>query len=62
MARSAGSPTPASAISASHRIGSTSFVTRFDMPIWVSQAGLAQDTDPSDTVGFRWLFSFVPAL
>ncbi len=49
-------------ISASHRIGSTSFVTRFDVPIWVSQAGLAQDTDPSDTVGFRWLFSFAPAI
>ena len=49
-------------VSASHRIGSTSFVTRFDVPLWVSQAALAQDTGPSDPVGFRWLFSFVPAI
>lgn len=48
-------------VSASHRIGQTSFVTRFDMPLFVSQAGLAQDTDPTDQVGFRWLFSFAPA-
>jgi hypothetical protein len=31
------------------------------MPLFVSQAGLAQDTDPADQVGFRWLFSFAPA-
>lgn len=49
-------------VSASHRIGTTSFVTRFDFPLFVSEAGLAQDADPSDTVGFRWLFSFAPAL
>jgi hypothetical protein len=49
-------------VSASHRIGQTSFVTRFDMPLYVSHATMAQDTDPSGEVGFRWLFSFVPAL
>jgi len=49
-------------VSAAHRIGTTSFVTRFDFPLFVSEAGLAQDSDPSDTVGFRWLFSFAPAL
>ena len=49
-------------ISASHRIGSTSFVTRFDVPIFVSEATLAQDSDPGDQVGFRWLFSFAPAI
>jgi len=49
-------------VSASHRIGQTSFVTRFDVPLYVSQASLAQDTDPTDQVGFRWLFSFAPAL
>lgn len=49
-------------VSASHKIGDTSFVTRFDVPIFVSQAGLAQDTGATETVGFRWLFSFAPAL
>ena len=49
-------------VSAAHRIGTTSFVTRFDFPLFVSEAGLAQDDDPSDAVGFRWLFSFVPAM
>ncbi len=49
-------------VSASHRIGQTSFVTRFDVPLFVSQASLAQDTNPADEVGFRWLFSFAPAL
>jgi len=49
-------------VSASHRIGQTSFVTRFDMPLFVSQAAMAQDADPTDQVGFRWLFSFTPAL
>ncbi len=49
-------------ISASHRIGSTAFVTRFDVPLFVSEAALAQDADPTDQVGFRWLFSFAPAI
>jgi hypothetical protein len=49
-------------ISASHRIGTTNFVTRFDMPLFVSQPALAQDADPTEQVGFRWLFSFVPAI
>ena len=35
---------------AAHRIGSTDFITRFDFPIYVSEASLAQDDGPgSDT-------------
>jgi len=49
-------------VSASHRIGTTNFVTRFDVPLFVSQTALAQDTHPADPVGFRWLFSFSPAI
>ena len=50
-------------VRAAHRIGRTSFVTRFDFPLYVSEAGLAQDDGPgSERVGFRWLFSFAPAL
>jgi len=49
-------------VSASHRIGTTNFVTRFDMPLFVSTPTLAQDADPTEQVGFRWLFSFSPAL
>jgi hypothetical protein len=49
-------------VSASHRIGSTSFVTRFDVPLFVSRAALAQDTTPGNRLGFRWLFSFAPAI
>ncbi len=48
-------------VSASHRIGQTAFVTRFDVPLFVSQPMLAQDAASSDEVGFRWLFSFAPA-
>jgi hypothetical protein len=45
-----------------HRIGTTSFQTRFDVPVWVSRPLLAQDTHPgSRRFGFRWLFSFAPA-
>jgi hypothetical protein len=48
---------------AEHRIGDTRFVTRFDLPLWVSRPGLAQDASPGDRrVAFRWLFSFQPAL
>jgi hypothetical protein len=49
-------------VSASHRIGGTSFVTRFDVPLWVSVPSLAQDTHPADQVGFRWVLSFAPAI
>ena len=50
-------------IRAAHRIGRTSFVTRFDFPLYVSEAHLAQDDGPgNEQVGFRWLFSFAPAL
>jgi hypothetical protein len=45
-----------------HRIGATSFQTRFDFPLWVSRPLLAQDTGPGGRrLGFRWIFSFAPA-
>jgi len=44
-----------------HRLGQTTFQTRFDFPLWVSRPALAQDDDPNDPIGFRWSFSFVPA-
>jgi len=45
-----------------HRIGATSFQTRFDFPLWVSLPLLAQDTRPGRRrFGFRWSFSFTPA-
>ncbi len=45
-----------------HRIGQTRFMTRFDLPLYVSRPALAQDTHPgTDQVGFRWTFSFEPA-
>jgi hypothetical protein len=44
-----------------HRLGQTTFQTRFDFPLWVSRPALAQDDDPDDPIGFRWSFSFVPA-
>ena len=46
-----------------HRLGDTRFVTRFDLPIFVSDPLLAQDRAPGDDrLAFRWLFSFQPAL
>jgi hypothetical protein len=48
---------------AEHRIGETRFVTRFDLPLWVSRPELAQDRSPGDDeLGFRWVFSFEPAM
>ncbi len=45
-----------------HRIGATSFQTRFDFPVWVSRPKLAQDTHPgARQLGFRWTFSFAPS-
>ena len=50
-------------VRAEHRIGDTRFVTRFDVPLWVSRPGLAQDRSPGDDeVAFRWVFSFEPGL
>ncbi|MBA3659513.1 MAG: hypothetical protein H0W67_07945, partial [Gemmatimonadales bacterium] len=47
---------------AAHRIGQTEFVTRFDFPLVVSRAELAQDVGSGDqSVDFRWTFSFQPA-
>jgi hypothetical protein len=48
---------------AEHRIGDTRFVTRFDLPLWVSRPELAQDASAGDDrVAFRWVFSFQPEL
>jgi hypothetical protein len=47
---------------AAHRIGDTEFVTRFDLPLYVSRPELAQDVNPGDdNLEFRWTFSFEPA-
>jgi hypothetical protein len=48
-------------LSASHRIGTTDFVTRVDFPLWVEREDLAEDRDTLDPVAFRWTFSFEPA-
>ena len=46
---------------AEHRIGDTRFVTRFDLPLWVSRPELAQDRAAGDDeVAFRWVLSFEP--
>jgi hypothetical protein len=48
---------------AEHWIGDTRFVTRFDLPLWVSRPALAQDAAVGDDeLAFRWVFSFQPAL
>ena len=50
-------------IRAEHRIGDTRFVTRFDLPLWMSRPELAQDASAGDDeIAFRWVFSFQPAL
>jgi hypothetical protein len=46
-------------IRAEHSIGDTHFVTRFDLPLFVSRPELAQDRNPGDKkFEFRWTFSF----
>ncbi|MBA3496337.1 MAG: hypothetical protein H0T86_04460, partial [Gemmatimonadales bacterium] len=48
---------------AEHRIGDTRFVTRFDLPLWVSRPELAQDAAAGDDeLAFRWVVSFQPGL
>jgi hypothetical protein len=48
---------------ADHRIGTLRFATRVDFPLWVSRGDLAHDVkDGADEMGFRWTFSFQPAL
>jgi hypothetical protein len=48
---------------AEHRIGDTRFVTRFDLPLWVSRPELAQDRSlADDEVAFRWVVSFEPGI
>jgi len=47
---------------ASHRIGQTSFVTRFDFPVYVSRPDLGVDGSyPGEEFRFRWVFSFQTA-
>jgi hypothetical protein len=45
----------------SHRVGQTRFMTRLDLPFWVSRPSLAQDDRPDGAIGFRWGVSFAPA-
>jgi hypothetical protein len=48
---------------AEHRIGDTDFMTRLDVPLYVSRPELAQDRTPGDDeLEFRWTFSFEPGL
>jgi hypothetical protein len=45
-----------------HRIGQTSFVTRFDIPLYVGSPALGVDgSHPGEEFRFRWVFSFEPA-
>jgi len=45
-----------------HKIGDTEFVTRFDVPLYVSEPALAQDRNGNDgEFAFRWTFSFEDA-
>jgi hypothetical protein len=44
-----------------HRIGQTPFVTRFDLPFYVSRSPLAVNA-PEGQVRFRWVVSFSPAI
>ena len=46
---------------ADHRIGQTRFTTRFDVPFFVSRPELARQAQ-DDKTGWRWTFSFQPAL
>ena len=46
----------------SHKIGGTRFMTRLDLPLWVSRPLLAHDDRPDRAVGFRWAVSFAPPL
>jgi hypothetical protein len=42
-----------------HRIGDTRFVTRFDLPLYLSRPEVAPDASTGDDeFGFRWVFSF----
>ena len=47
-------------IRAAHRIGTTQFVTRFDMPLYVGIDYLAHDQVANKKFGWRWTFSFQP--
>ncbi len=47
-------------IRAQHRIGQTTFVTRVDMPLYVSIDYLAHDLAPGKRFHWRWTFSFLP--
>jgi len=49
-------------LQAAHRIGQTSFVTRFDFPFYVSRPDLGVDgSHPGEEFRFRWVFSFQTA-
>ena len=44
-----------------HRLGTTTFQTRWDFPIWISRPALAQDRrSGTREMAWRWIFSFNP--
>jgi hypothetical protein len=46
---------------AEHRIGDTRFMTRFDVPLFLSRPEVGQNSDSGDDeLEFRWTFSFEP--
>lgn len=46
---------------AEHRIGDTRFMTRFDVPLYLSRPEVGQHADVGDEeLAFRWTFSFEP--
>jgi hypothetical protein len=47
---------------AEHRIGDTRFMTRFDVPVYLSRPEVGQKADVGDEeLEFRWTFSFEPS-
>jgi hypothetical protein len=47
---------------AEHRIGDTRFMTRFDVPLYLSRPEVGQHADVGDDeLEFRWTFSFEPS-
>jgi hypothetical protein len=45
-------------VRASHRIGKTAFITRFDFPFYLSEPAYSRnDFAQDDAFAFRWLFS-----
>jgi hypothetical protein len=49
-------------VRAEHRIGDTRFMTRFDVPVFLSRPEVGQHANVDDEeLEFRWTFSFEPS-